>query len=84
MSTIAIRKSGGANIISIPKAITDSWGLQVGSSLDLSIKDNKIVLTPVAIKYTLESLLEGSSRENFALDAEGEEWVGAKSVGKEI
>ncbi|PCJ16889.1 MAG: AbrB/MazE/SpoVT family DNA-binding domain-containing protein [SAR86 cluster bacterium] len=84
MSIISIRKSGGANIISIPKAITDTLGLKVGSTLDLSIKGNKIVLTPVAIKYTLESLLEGSSRENFALDAEGEEWVDAKPIGKEL
>jgi len=84
MSTIAIRKSGGAHIISIPKAITDTLGLQVGSNLDLSIKGNRIVLTPMPIHYTLESLLEGSTRESFALDAEGEEWIGAKSIGKEF
>lgn len=42
MSHLAIRQSGGANIVSIPKAILKTLGLHVGSTLDLSIVDCKI------------------------------------------
>ncbi len=84
MSTIAIRKSGSAKIISIPKPITDMLGLDIGSKLELTVKDQKIVLTPVEETYTLESLLEGTSRKDYALDAEGQEWMDTKPVGKEI
>ena len=57
MTAIAVRKSGGANIVSIPKPIIKTLGLHVGSKLDLSIKDNKIVLTPIEEELSLEALL---------------------------
>ncbi|WP_257274338.1 AbrB/MazE/SpoVT family DNA-binding domain-containing protein, partial [Endozoicomonas sp. SESOKO4] len=60
MSSIAVRKSGGASIVSIPKAVLKTLGITVGSKLNLSIEDNKIVLSPVKEELTLEALLEGS------------------------
>ncbi|MBL4867724.1 MAG: AbrB/MazE/SpoVT family DNA-binding domain-containing protein, partial [Pseudomonadales bacterium] len=61
MTAIAVRQSGGANIISIPKAIVKTLGLQVGSKLDLSIENNKIILTPIT-ETRLEDLLAGSPK----------------------
>ena len=83
MTSIAIRQSGGANIISIPKAIVKTLGLSVGSKLELSIEDNKIVLTPVQEEVRLEDLLAASPRECFRLSEEDREWLDAKPVGKE-
>jgi antitoxin ChpS len=54
MSTVAIRQSGGANIVSIPKSVLKALNLHPGSSLDLSIRDNTIVLTPVSEETSLE------------------------------
>jgi hypothetical protein len=31
MASVSIRQSGGANIVSIPKAIVNTLGLQIGS-----------------------------------------------------
>ena len=84
MTQIAIRQSGGANIVSIPKAILSTLGLHVGSSLDLSIEDNRIVLTPASEEQTLEELLAGSPKENLAMLDEDREWTRAASVGKEL
>ena len=84
MTQLAIRQSGGANIVSIPKAILKTLGLHVGSTLDLSIVDCKIVLTPVVEKSTLEDLLVGSPMEKLQLTSEDHEWLDLKSVGKEI
>ena len=61
MTAVVLRQSGGAEIVSIPKAIGKMLGLHVGSTLDLSVVDNKIVLTPVK-EESLESLLAGSPR----------------------
>lgn len=83
MTAIAVRQSGGANIVSIPKAIVKTLGLHVGSKLDLSIEDNKIVLTPIAEELSLETLLAGSPKKCFKVTDEDREWIDAKPVGKE-
>ncbi len=64
MTSVALRQSGGANIISIPKAIVKTLGLHTGSKLDLTIKDNQIVLTPVENEITLEEPV-GESLSSF-------------------
>lgn len=84
MTTVTVRQSGGAEIVSIPKAIGKALGLHVGSELDLSIIDNRIVLDPVVEKTSLEELLAGSPRESFHITDEDREWVDARSVGKEF
>jgi antitoxin ChpS len=38
MTQVAIRQSGGANIISIPKVILRTLALDAGTSLDLSTR----------------------------------------------
>ena len=65
MTSVAIRQSGGANIVSLPKAIVKTLGLDTGSKLELSINNGQIILTPISEKETLESLLEGSPKEFF-------------------
>ena len=84
MTTVTVRQSGGAEIVSIPKAIGKALGLHVGSELELSIIDNRIVLDPVVEKTSLEELLAGSPRENFCITDEDREWVDARPVGKEF
>ncbi len=47
MTHLAIKQLGGASVISLPKAILKTLHLHAGSTLDLSIVDSKIVLTPI-------------------------------------
>ncbi|MEH6551252.1 MAG: AbrB/MazE/SpoVT family DNA-binding domain-containing protein [Pseudomonadales bacterium] len=84
MTSVIVRQSGGAEIVSIPKAIGKTLGLHVGSKLDLSIVDNKIILTPMEEDLTLESLLANSPRECFDILTEDQVWVDAKPSGKEV
>jgi len=84
MPAIAIRQSGGANIVSLPKAILKTLGLHVGSKLELSLDENKIVLTPVEQTLTLETLLENSPKKHFHLTEEDREWLNMKPAGNEI
>lgn len=83
MSSVKIRQSGGGNIVTIPKAIVETLGLQVGSELHLSLMNNKIVLEPVVLNTSLEELLAGSPKECFAITDEDKEWLNSPPVGKE-
>ena len=84
MSSVKIRQSGGGNIVTIPKAIVETLGLQVGSELHLSLTNNKIVLEPVVLDTNLEELLAGSPKECFAITDEDKEWLNSPAVGKEV
>lgn len=83
MTQLSVRQSGGANIVSIPKAVLHALGLHVGSALDLSIEDNKIILTPAPTEPTLTSLLEGSPRTSLKKSDEDKTWLNATYKGKE-
>ncbi|NOQ37078.1 MAG: AbrB/MazE/SpoVT family DNA-binding domain-containing protein [Methylococcaceae bacterium] len=84
MTQVVIRQSGGANIISLPKVILNTLDLHVGSNLELSLKDNKIVLSPIKTEPTLEEILMGSPKEALALAEEDKQWLNAPAMGKEI
>ena len=84
MTQLAIRQSGGANIISIPKAILKTLDLKVGSTLNLSIEDSRIVLTPAVKEPSLEELLAGSPRESLRLTGEDRDWLTEAPAGKEV
>jgi len=84
MTHLAIRQSGGANIISLPKAVLKALSLHVGSTLDLSIVDCKIVLTPVVKKQTLDELLAGSPKGKLQLTSEDLEWIDESPTGREF
>lgn len=85
MTSISVRQSGGANIVSIPKTIVQMLGLSVGSKLDITVEENRIILTPSSEdEVSLESLLKGSPKECFTATEEDREWIDAKPVGREI
>ena len=84
MSLVSVRKSGGANIVSIPKAIVQLLGLEVGSKLDLSIEDERMVLTPVVEDLSIEDLLAGSPKKCFEVTKEDRQWLDLAPSGKEV
>ncbi len=83
MTTLAIRQSRGASIVSLPKALLKALGLGIGGLLDLSIDDHKIVLTPVHKALTLDAVLAGSPKDRLAFIDEDQQWLQAGSRGKE-
>ncbi len=80
---LIIRKSGGSVIICLPKAVLETLHLHVGSVINLSLKDNKIVLTPEKDEMTLAAVLKGSPKKKLALTDEDRDWLHEKSKGKE-
>lgn len=84
MTHVTVRQSGGAEIVTIPKAIGSILGLHAGSKLELTIVDRKIVLTPADEDLSLEGLLVNSPKECFRVTDEDREWIDARPAGKEI
>lgn len=84
MTRLAIRKSGGASIISLPRTVLKIVGLDIGSELELTLEDNRIILTPVGKAFTLDELLAGSPKGKLTLSDEDKEWVEQKPRGKEL
>ena len=84
MSTVAVRRSGGASIISIPKRVLGLLKLDVGAEMDLEVKENKIILTPVKQKLTLDVLLKNSPKDKLEMQIEDLEWLGFDNAGEEI
>jgi antitoxin MazE len=61
-----IQKWGNSLALRIPKAFADEVGLQRETSVEVSLADGKIVVTPVTkSKLTLEQLLSKVTKENL-------------------
>lgn len=84
MSELQIRKSGGASIVSIPKPILESVGLSVGSVVDVTVEDHKIVISPKSTETSLEELLAASPRSKLKIQQEDKDWLSSPAVGQEL
>ncbi|MEI6146635.1 MAG: AbrB/MazE/SpoVT family DNA-binding domain-containing protein [Methylococcales bacterium] len=84
MTQVAIRQSGGATIISLPKVILNTLHLQVGSTLELTLENNKIILSPINQELSLEDLLVGSPQSALRLNEEDQQWLNMPARGKEV
>lgn len=75
-----IQKWGNSLAIRIPKAVAAQADLSELSTVDLSIVDGRLVVTPASRpSFTLEELLEGMTDENM----HGEISLGGP-VGREV
>jgi len=61
-----VQKWGNSLALRIPKSFADEVGLQKETSVEVSLADGKIVVTPVAKrKLTLEQLLSKVTKDNL-------------------
>jgi len=61
-----VQKWGNSLALRIPKSFADEVGLQKETSVEVSLVDGKIVVTPVTeAKLTLEQLLSKVTKENL-------------------
>jgi antitoxin ChpS len=89
MSTVAIRRQGGAAIVTIPAEIMRRLDLSVGGVLSLEVEGTGFVARPAKRsrlkRYTLAELLEGVTAEDAAaVNAELAEYMDAPPVGREL
>ena len=74
-----IQKWGNSLALRIPKSFAKEANIDQGATVDISVKDGKLIIAPPArLKYTLDKLLSGISKKNIH-----QEWETGQSMGKE-
>jgi len=59
-----IRKWGNSLGLRIPKGIAEQSNLDAGTTVDIRVQDNEIIITPAAAKHNLDDLLAKITPEN--------------------
>lgn len=91
MSTVTVRRQGGAAIVTIPTDVLKKLDIHIGSELELSVEKESLIVHPIRVKqskrkkYTLKELLQGVTPEKMKLLKKETEWVEeGEAVGREI
>ena len=60
-----VQKWGNSLAVRIPRPFAEETGLENGSSIELSLEEGRLILTPLSeTSYTLKKLLQGITPEN--------------------
>ncbi|MGE3405104.1 MAG: AbrB/MazE/SpoVT family DNA-binding domain-containing protein [Vicinamibacterales bacterium] len=62
--TTQLARWGNSLAFRLPKSVAMETKLAEGDSVEVSVKDGAIVLTPVARRLTIEELVKGITPEN--------------------
>lgn len=89
MTTVSIRRQGGAAIMTIPVEVLKTLHLDVGATLELSVSDTGFTAQPVRRpkrrRYTLRELLRGATPETMRQLHEETAWAReGDPVGREL
>lgn len=81
---IVLRQVGGSVMLSLPQAFLKQLNLSAKSNVDVSLKNGKLIVTPIdKPKYTLDELLAQSDYSG-SLNDEARQWLDAPAVGGEL
>lgn len=89
MTTVNIRRQGGAAIMTIPAEVMKSLGVAVGAQLEVSVVGGALKARPRAVprrkRYRLEDLLAGATPDAMRDLAEETAWArDGAPVGREL
>ena len=60
-----VQKWGNSLAVRIPRPFAEETGLEHGSSIELSLEEGRLILSPLSVtSYTLKKLLQGITPEN--------------------
>jgi len=80
-----IKKWGNSPVVRIPKAVMEQCHFKVASPINMSVKNNCLIVELDAEpEYTLDELLATCTPAKMRRDQEDEMWLNAKPVGKEL
>ena len=87
MTTVNVRKQGGAAVVTIPANMLKLLNVDVGSTLELTVSEGVLMARPAAHKrrYSLSELLQGVTPKRMAeLNAETAWAREGDAIGNEI
>ena len=75
-----VQKWGNSLAVRIPRPFAEETGLENGSSIELSLEEGRLILTPLSeTSYTLKKLLQGITPENVHGELDS-----GRPVGREV
>lgn len=81
MATATLRTLGGSIALTIPKKLLEAVGAQSGTSVEIEVRNGRLIVTPAKRpRYALSELLAQCAGKTFKAD---KEWLEAPAVGKE-
>ena len=84
MYTANLRKVGESVMLAVPPSLLDSLRLHAGSTVEIAVDNNRLVIRPqLRPRYTLDELLDASDYSQ-APSAEEREWIDSPAVGHEL
>ncbi|NKN34931.1 AbrB/MazE/SpoVT family DNA-binding domain-containing protein [Agrobacterium sp. a22-2] len=84
MAVSTLRTVGGSVVMTIPKSVLESLGLQANTRLEVTAEEGRIVAAPrKRPKYTLEELV-AQCDPDAPFSEEDLEWLNDPPVGREV
>lgn len=80
MTTAVMGRWGNANALRIPLPFCEQLGLSTGSSVDITIEGNRLIIEASDDAYTLKGRMAAWNGKRF----EGQELTWGNAVGDEI
>ncbi len=59
-----VAKWGNSLALRVPSAFAQEARIQEGTSVELSVVDGRLIVTPLPLKYSLDELIGGVTDEN--------------------
>lgn len=85
MKSITLRNLGGSVVMAVPKKILDLVHLEAGSTVDLSVRDGRLIVAPrKKPRYTLAELLSRCRPLDLAPRRKDGRWLRGGPVGREL
>jgi antitoxin ChpS len=87
MTTVNVRKQGGAAVVTIPANMLKMMHIDVGSTLELNVSEGVLTARPTNVKrrYSLEELLQGVTPKLMAQMNADTAWArDITPIGREI
>ena len=85
MASVTLRSLGGSVVMAVPKKILSLVHLDAGSTVELSVKNGRLIVDPgKKPQYTLAELLSRCRARDLAPRREDEPWLRSGPVGREL
>jgi antitoxin ChpS len=84
MAKSSLRKVGGSVMMTVPPAILEEFDLRPGSTVDLVVEGERIIVEPHRKpRYTMDALL-AECKEGASISDEDRDWLNSAPAGREL
>ncbi len=79
----SLKKWGNSTGLVIPTGLLEDLGVKTGDSIEVTVVDGSLIMTPATPTYSLAELLKGLDPGCYEQSSDDTAWLGQSSVGAE-